>query len=102
MSVTVHSRAVDPEVLARNVLKILTPWVFEHSHGQPRNRRVSRTCLNLSSKPTLDNPRPLFTRRLMYLKLSVTTVFPSWGGPVYCLLSLDICGSRAQGIVQGI
>lgn len=35
-----------------------------------------------------------------YSKASVTTVFPPWGGPVDCLLSLDICESMVQALAM--
>lgn len=31
-----------------------------------------------------------------YSKASVATVFPPWGGPFNCLLSLDICESKVE------
>ncbi|KAJ6118882.1 hypothetical protein N7471_013502 [Penicillium samsonianum] len=37
-----------------------------------------------------------------YSKASVTTVFPPWGGPVDCLLSLDICESRVQALAMAL
>ncbi|KGO78213.1 hypothetical protein PITC_035810 [Penicillium italicum] len=37
-----------------------------------------------------------------YSKASVTTVFPPWGGPVDCLLSLDICESRVQTLAMAL
>ncbi|KAJ6003896.1 hypothetical protein N7540_013178 [Penicillium herquei] len=35
-------------------------------------------------------------------KASVTTVFPPWGGPVDCLLSLDICESMVQDLAMAL
>ncbi|KAJ5100876.1 hypothetical protein N7456_006928 [Penicillium angulare] len=35
-------------------------------------------------------------------KASVTTVFPPWGGPVDCLLSLDICESMVQALAMAL
>ena len=37
-----------------------------------------------------------------YSKASVTTVFPPWGGPVDCLLSLDICESKVQSLAMAL
>lgn len=34
---------------------------------------------------------PIQIDRITFWRASVTTVFPLWGGPVDCLLSLDIC-----------
>lgn len=37
-----------------------------------------------------------------YSKASVTTVFPPWGGPVDCLLSLDICEPKVQPLAMAL
>lgn len=37
-----------------------------------------------------------------YSKASVTTVFPPWGGPVDCLLSLEVCESWVQPLAMAL
>lgn len=45
---------------------------------------------------------PVRTNEGISWKASVTTVFPLWGGPVDCFLSLDVCESGVEYLAMAL